>query len=90
MNNLNNYLPKDAGKAATQLRCLYDLKRMQDEAIAQGYFQKAKLLGADILNSLNELEFLKERKMNQDRLRHVAIQMQSQGITAAIVRGSYE
>lgn len=90
MNNLDNYLERDAGKAAKEIRCLYDLKKKQDESIVQGNFMQAKLLGADILNSLNELEFLRERKINQDNLRKVAVDMQNQGITVAIVNHVHE
>ncbi|MGP4061474.1 hypothetical protein [Halobacillus sp. H74] len=90
MNNLDNYLERDAGKAAKEISCLYDLKKKQEEAIVQNDFTQAKLLGADILNSLNELEFLRERKINQDNLRRVAVEMENNGITVAIVKHSYE
>ncbi|WP_406944517.1 hypothetical protein ACJA3J_15190 [Halobacillus sp. SY10] len=79
MNNLDNYLEQDAGTAAKEIRCLYNLKKKQEESIAQGDFSKAKLIGVDILNSLNELEFLRERKMNHDSLKKVAIDLENQG-----------
>ncbi|MEC3884609.1 hypothetical protein VKA52_12820 [Halobacillus sp. HZG1] len=90
MNNLDNYLEQDTGKAAKELRCLYDLKKKQEESIAQGDFSKAKLLGVDILNSLNELEFLRERKKNHDNLRKVAIDLENHGLMVAVVRHGYE
>lgn len=90
MNDLNNYLAEDVVKAAKELDCLHDLRQKQGEAIAQGNFMQAKLLGADVLNSLNELEFMRERKINRDNLRRVAIEMVDQGILVAMVKHRYE
>lgn len=90
MNNLDNYLEQDAGKADKEIRCLFDLKQKQEDSIAQGDFSQAKLLAVDILNSLNELEFLRERKMNHDSLKKVAIDLENQGLMVAVVRHGYE
>ncbi|QAS52836.1 hypothetical protein [Halobacillus litoralis] len=90
MNNLDNYLPKDAGRAANELRCLYDLRKRQDEAIAQGNFDQALFIGNNITYSLEQLGFLRERKLNQEKLKKVVIELEDQGILVAIVKKAHE
>ncbi|WP_079480595.1 hypothetical protein [Halobacillus salinus] len=86
MSQSNLYLVQDEEKATAELRCVYNLQKKIETEIAQGDFSEAKLLAVDILNSLNELEFLRSRKMNQDELSRVVIQLEKQGIVSAMVK----
>lgn len=90
MTNQSLYLAQDAEKAATELRCVYNLQKKLEMEIAQGDFAQAKLLSVDILNSLNELEFLRARKSNQDKLNQVMVQMKKTGIVSAMVKWADE
>ncbi|WP_406945725.1 YqaH family protein [Halobacillus sp. SY10] len=86
MNNLNNYLPKDVERAAQLTKKFWSQMKELEEQFTQGNIDKAKYSATQIIHVAKDLEFLRERKTNHDRLRKVAVDMENQGITVAIVR----
>lgn len=86
MNNLDNYLPKDVERAAQLTKKFWDLMKELEEQFTQGNVDKSKYSAAQMIQVSSDLEYLRERKINQDRLKKVAVDMENQGITVAIVR----
>ncbi|MFD2924203.1 hypothetical protein [Halobacillus naozhouensis] len=98
MNNLNNYLPQDVGQAARETKCFWDLSEQVQKAFTQGDIDTAVTRTVDLLNTLNNLKYLRTRKAEQEekeytkRMAHyhkvgkLAIELEQRGITSAVVR----
>ncbi|QAS52413.1 hypothetical protein [Halobacillus litoralis] len=90
MNNLDNYLIKDIGEAVKLTKEFWSLTDQLQEEFAQGDLLKVKMTATRMIDIAEQLEFLKERKENHVRLKQVSIDLESQGITVAMVSHAHE
>ncbi|WP_281659100.1 hypothetical protein [Halobacillus sp. Cin3] len=90
MNNLDNYLPEDIGRAVRLTKEFWRLTDELEEPFTIKSYHGARATSTRMITIVNELEWLQERKQNIDRLRKLSVDLESQVITVAIVKHAYE
>lgn len=83
--NHEDFLEGDRSKAVSEYRAVWAcISRMEEKLIA-GDLKEVKLTSIDLLNSIREIENLKRRKENNERLEQIVQDFAKKGIDLSIV-----
>ncbi|MFC7061661.1 hypothetical protein [Halobacillus seohaensis] len=85
MNNLDNYLKQDIEQAAQETRRFWNLANKLQAEFTQGDMEACKQTAFNMIQISNELEWLQERKQNNNQLSHLVARLNQKGIVAAKV-----
>jgi myosin-crossreactive antigen len=83
--NMNEYLPEDCRKVVAEQRSIWTSISNVEKGLMDGDIRNAKIACYELLNSSKELEKMKNKKLNRDRLMEVVNQLANKGVLVELV-----